>query len=398
MKEIKQIIETFDSIDRKKQKAALATVVRIQGSSYRQPGARMLILDNGQWIGAISGGCLEGDALRKAREVMASGKARHIVYDTRKDKPADHIPFSMGCEGIIEVLIEPLQKETDPLHPISIFRKYQRAEQDQFLVTLYHVTDEKIGLPGESLWIDNQGKVLDDFSNSRLSEVVKNEVNKRKQWKNSFQKEVTIDKDKAYLFYEIMRQPIHLMIYGGGYDVVPVVNLAKNLGWRVSVADECIAKTFPQKFPLADQVLNIAGKDVYNESRNLQKSYALVMSHNFKYDMEVLNGLLKTDIPYIGILGPKKRMGIMLEELGKNNAVSPDELDKRIFAPVGLNIGAETPDEIALSILSEILAFHNKKPAGFLKDKKGHIHDRESSLEIDEVMHTGERPGRFQPG
>ncbi len=381
MKELTTIIKTFESIDFTHQKAALATVVKIQGSSYRQPGARMLILEDGHWEGAISGGCLEGDALRKAREVMRSGAPRHITYDTRKDKPADHIPFSMGCEGVIDVLIEPLIHDKGNFHPITIFKEFIQSNRKHLLVTMYHVTHESMGVAGERLHIDHKGQIRDNFSNEKLSKLVSDEAENMIHWNQSFQKDIRVDNHQASLFYEILVPPIHLMIFGGGYDVIPVVNLAKNLGWHVTVADECIAKTFPQKFPSADQVLNIPGEDVYRETRELNASYALVMSHNFKYDREVLKGLGKSDIPYIGLLGPKKRMKTMVEELKKSHKEPLEDLNKKIFAPVGLNIGAETPDEIALSIISEILAFHNGKEAGFLKDKKGHIHDRDTALQ-----------------
>jgi xanthine/CO dehydrogenase XdhC/CoxF family maturation factor len=382
MKEISSILQTYDQIDFSAQKAALATVVKIQGSSYRQPGARMLILDDGRWVGAISGGCLEGDALRKAREVMRSGQSRHIIYDTIKDKTTDHIPFSMGCEGIIEVLIEPLDQDLNPFHPIRIFREYIASNQQQLVVTLYDVTHESMGKPGERLHINHKGLMVENLSNQKVREIVKNDTENMTGWHHSFQKDIEVDNHKVSLFYEILNPPLQLIIFGGGYDVIPVVQLAKSLGWLVTVADECIAKTYPQKFPDADQVLNIPGIDVYREAREMSSAYALIMSHNFKYDLEVLRGLLKTEIRYIGVLGPKKRIKIMLEQLEKEGKGSWKEAEKRIYAPVGLNIGAETPDEIALSVITEILAIHHHKPAGFLKDKKGHIHDRENALQV----------------
>jgi len=382
MNELSNIIQTFDKIDFKVHKAALATVVKIEGSSYRQPGARMLILDDGHWEGAISGGCLEGDALRKAREIMRSGQSRHITYDTRKDKPSDHIPFSMGCEGIIDVLLEPLDKESAGLHPIKIFREFASTHQKQLMVTLYDVTHESMGKPGERLHIDHKGQIIDNFSNPEVRKAVRNDAVNLTQWDQSFQKEMRIKSHQIYLFYEILTPPIHLVIFGGGFDVVPVVKLAKNLGWLVTVADECIAKTFPQKFPDADQVLNIPGVEVYKEVREMTNIYSVIMSHNFKYDLEVLKGLLKTQVKYIGVLGPKKRIKTMMDQLKSEVKSSWKDIEKRIYSPVGLNIGAETPEEIALSIITEILAVHNKKPGGFLKDKKGHIHDRETALQM----------------
>ncbi|MBR9999583.1 MAG: XdhC family protein [Cyclobacteriaceae bacterium] len=382
MKEIKGILETYEKLDFSRQKAALATVVRIQGSSYRQPGARMLILDDGHWNGAISGGCLEGDALRKAREVMRTGRPRFVSYDTTRDKPTDHIPFSMGCEGIIDVLIEPLDNDSSTCHPVRIFKEYLSSFQKQLIVTLYDASHESMGNPGERLHINHKGQVTDNFSNPEVREIVINETEKMTSWITSFHGEIVLGNHMATLFYEILDVPLQLLIFGGGYDVIPVVQMAKNLGWRVTVADECIAKTYPQKFPDADKVLNIPGIDVYREAREMKGAYALIMSHNFKYDLEVLRGLLKTDIGYLGVLGPKKRIKTMLDELKKEGKNSWKDAEKRIHAPVGLNMGAETPDEIAISIIAEILAVHNGKPGGFLKDKKGHIHDRETAVQV----------------
>src|SRR5689334_22957592 len=141
MKDFIAVVNAYRQIDFSQRKAALATVVRVRGSSYRSPGARMLITDDGRWTGSISGGCLEGDALRKARQVMSDNRAITVTYDTR-DESNQNLGISLGCNGVIDVLIEPVTP-SDKNNPINVFERFIHAKEPLALATV--CSSEKIG-------------------------------------------------------------------------------------------------------------------------------------------------------------------------------------------------------------------------------------------------------------
>ncbi len=312
--EFKHIIDTYRAVDFSQRRAALATVVGLIGSGYRRPGARMLILDSGQWTGAISGGCLEGDALRKAREVMQTGAARIVTYDTSQSD-GDNFGIGLGCHGVLDVLIEPLDP-TDEDNPLETLN---RALQGRQPLTFSRV------LP------DNR------------------------------------------VFTEQLRPDVQLLVFGAGYDAIPLVSQAKLVGWSVIVADDCVAHLNPKRFAEADQLVTVQRDNVRQSMTIDPYSAAVLISHNYKFDLAVLRDLLQTDIPYIGILGPKKRGDALLNDLA--DCIQPDDYN-RIFSPIGLDVGAETPAEIALSIVAEIQMVFRQGSAQPLKFKAAPIHQK----------------------
>lgn len=311
--EFRHLIDTYRAVDFSQRRAALATVVGLKGSGYRRPGARMLILDSGQWTGAISGGCLEGDALRKAREVMQTREARIVTYDTSQPD-GDNFGIGLGCHGVLDVLIESL----DP------------ADRGNPLETL--------------------DQVLQGRQPLTLSQMLPN----------------------GDLFTEYLRPDIQLLVFGAGYDAVPLVEQAKLLGWPVIVADDCVAHLNPKRFALADRLVTVQRDNVRQSIDIDPYSAAVLISHNYKFDLAVLRDLLQTDIPYIGILGPKKRGDALLNDLA--DGIQPAD-HHRIFAPIGLDVGAETPAEIALSIVAEIQTVFRQTTGQPLKFKNAPIHE-----------------------
>ncbi|GAB3270024.1 XdhC family protein [Larkinella harenae] len=317
--EFQQLIRAYRKTDFSQRKAALATVVGLTGSGYRRPGARMYITDDGQWFGAISGGCLEGDALRKAREVMQSRQPRLVTYDTT-DPEGENFGIGLGCNGILDVLIQAIDPN-DPDNPLETLDRVMQGRQPLTFET---------ALP-----------------------------------------------DGAGVFVEELKPDIQLLVFGGGYDAVPLVNLAKQIGWRVVVTDDCVAHLQPRRFGEADEMLAVQRDAIRQQIPIDGFSAAVLISHNFKYDKAVLRELLQTDIPYIGLLGPKKRGDALLEEVA--DWVSPKD-EKRLFWPVGLDVGADTPQEIALSVLAEIQAVFRNATAQPLKFKNAPIHQPVQSI------------------
>ena len=367
MKEITRIVDVFEQIDFSRRKAALATVVWVEGSSYRRPGARMLITDDGRWEGAISGGCLEGDALRKARQVMLDGQPIVVTYDTMDDG-ANSFGIGLGCNGIIDVLIEPIEPNS-PQNPVALLKEFTQKRDVRALATVLK-SDEFTGLaPGNRFVLNEQ---TDESIPGWLLGDMKNVFNTGKPLTRTY----SILSGIAEVFIERIDPGIELVIFGAGYDVIPVAKLARELGWQVTVTDDCIAHLSPKRFPVATCVL-YAGREVVIDQLTISnRTAAVLMSHNFNYDREVMEKLLTTDVPYIGMLGPRKRFDKMQDEFKKDGLHFSAASLGRVHAPIGLDLGAETPDEIALAIIAEIKAYFTKGAGGFLKNKSGPIHER----------------------
>lgn len=385
MKEQKTIVEAFHKI-RESRQAALATVVRVRGSSYRSPGARMLITDDGHWVGSISGGCLEGDALRKARQVISSKKPMTVTYDTREESN-QHLGIGLGCNGVIDVLIEPILPEALP-NPISIFEAIVEKKEPVSMATIFSGEGT-----GEKLLITLDGKDNNYFSEDTLSEKVKPDLLEVLKGGKSEVKKYGNRGKEVEVFLELIQPSISLIIFGGGFDARPVSALAKSLGWGVSVTDECVAHIAPIFFPSVDK-LSLCQREFIERDFNITSYTACVlMSHNYEYDRDVLKKLLSSSTPYIGILGPRKRFDKMKDEFALQGIMLLENDFHRIHSPIGLDIGAETPDEIAVSIIAEIQSKFSNRSGGFLKYNPGPIHVRDKQTgQVFKQVYVSDKP------
>jgi xanthine/CO dehydrogenase XdhC/CoxF family maturation factor len=364
MKDFIAVVNAFKQIDFSQRKAALATVVRVHGSSYRSPGARMLITDDGRWTGSISGGCLEGDALRKARQVMTSNQAITVTYDTQEESN-QNLGISLGCNGVIEVLIEPVNPGSLQ-NPIKLFEEFIFCQNRLALATIFSGSNIAV-----KYWINERSKPGASM-NVDLSEDLK----KVFKTKRSEVKSYLIDGEEVETFIELIQPTVSVLIFGGGFDARPVSRMAQSLGWNVQITDECVAHLAPTFFP--DAQLSLCQREFIDRDFNITPYTACVlMSHNYEYDRDVLRKLIQTETPYIGILGPRKRFDKMLEEFLSEGLTLHEKDLNRIHSPIGLDIGAEAPDEIAVSIVAEIQAKFACRDGGFLKLNDGPIHARD---------------------
>jgi len=374
MKEITRIVEVFNEIDFSQRKAALATVVWVEGSSYRRPGARMLITDDGRWEGAISGGCLEGDALRKARGVMRDGQPLVVTYDTMDDG-ANSFGVGLGCNGIIDVLIEPIDPAS-PQHPVAVLSEFVQQRDVRAVATVLSSDDTTLR-PGTRFVLTEDQQDAPYWLVDDMREVLT--VGK------PITKAIDTSTGIVQVFIEHIDPGIELVIFGAGYDVISVARLARDLGWHVTVTDDCVAHLAPKRFPVATCVVFADRTAVLDQVPITNRTAAVLMSHNFNYDKAVLQTLLTTSVPYIGMLGPRKRFDKMQDEFVKDGLLIEEDTLSRVHAPIGLDLGAETPDEIALSIIAEIKAFFMQRTGGFLKDKDGPIHERLSGNDVGRI-------------
>ncbi|MDJ1482794.1 XdhC family protein [Cytophagaceae bacterium YF14B1] len=373
MNELHTICETYRNLDLGKQNVALATVVQVRGSSYRSPGARMLIIDDGRWFGSISGGCLEGDALRKARQVMREKTPLCVTYDTRDDENKS-LGINLGCNGVIDVLFEAVDPD-DMANPMHFFKQLINLQQEVAVATIFSGSEAFLG---KKMVVKQTFAIDENIQYPDLCFQLEKDLIELLGAKKSRAQQYTVGEETFDIFLELIQPPIQLLIFGGGFDARPLSQLAKNLGWNVTVTDECVAHIAPVFFPQAD-TLSLCHREFVDQEFVVQSNTACVlMSHNYEYDRDILKKLLKTTTPYIGILGPKKRFEKMIAEFIDQGIYFSDKDWDRIHAPIGLDIGAETPYEIAVAITAEVMGRFTRRQAGFLKLRQGPIHHRDT--------------------
>jgi len=395
VKDLKTIVAECRKVDFTTRKAAIATVVRVRGSSYRSPGARMLITDDGRWVGSISGGCLEGDALRKARQVMMRKLPMTVTYDTREESN-QNLGIGLGCNGVIDVLIEPVDLQ-DAANPIAFFESILRMNVPVALATVFD-GNQKTCI-GNKLLITPGNSAIHNIVDELLVHPVTRDLLDVFESKKSEVKEYTLNETEAHVFVELIQPAVSLIIFGGGFDARPVSQLAKSLGWEVMITDECVAHIAPIFFPDADR-LSLCQRNYIDRDFTITPYTACVlMSHNYEYDRDVLKKLINTETPYIGILGPRKRFDKMLKEFSELGVEVSREDHHRIHSPIGLDIGAEAPDEIAVSIIAEIQSKFTNRSGGFLKYRTGPIHHRDTkSDQVFKEVFIHSSPSRSAQG
>ena len=383
MKEIRDIILFFDQAQQQGKRTALASVVHLEGSSYRRPGARMLINDEGQLTGAISGGCLEGDALRKALLVIAQQHAKLVTYDT-KDEEDVSVGLQLGCAGIIQVLFEPIDMNAE-MNPIALLRKVITSRQKSVLVTLFSTEEKHKPQIGTCLLLEEDNTITGDIPFAEIKEAIIMEVHSVMKSQASVFKKYSIENSTVTAFIEFLHPPVSMVVVGAGNDAIPLVNIATTLGWDVSVVDGRNTHARPGRFASACQVFAGKPENVLDPIRIDEKTVFVLMTHNYNYDLAMLKILLERNVFYIGVLGPKKKLVRMLDELtdkahpddmiGRGMKLSEKQLNS-IYGPVGLEIGAETAEEIAVSIIAEINAVFTGKKGRSLRDSKNFIHSK----------------------
>ncbi len=374
MNDYQKIIQNYESIDFSKNSMAMATLVKLYGSSYRRPGARMLISEDGKWTGAISGGCLEGDALRKARKIMQDKKPMLIRYDTMQDEDALSLGVGLGCNGIIDVLIEVIDKEENNL--IDWLKETQEFQEASALATIFQTNEEDAPLFTKRCMLLPNGEIHSNLDNPLLQDRMLGDMKTAMENKKSMNVVYSLDGIEMEVFIEAICPSIQLIVFGAGFDTIPLVQIAKNLGWNVWVTDDCPAHIQPKRFATADQLKAVDRNQIIENIPIYEHTACVLMSHNYQYDFTVLKQLLKTNTDYIGLLGPKKKFERMQKQMLEEGKGFTEEDLRKIYNPIGLDIGGETPEEIALSIIAEIQAKFKNKPANFLKNKDGFIHDR----------------------
>ena len=367
MKELQEILKKISNFA-PDEKAILATVVDVVGSGYRRPGARMLIDENGYSVGTVSGGCLEADVLERAKKVLETGEPIVITYDTTQDENSV-FGLSMGCRGIVRILLEAVTRES------LIFNAFDwvvKNREKTVVATL--VNGENNVNIGGRVFYDR----IDQFDFNHLPDSFKSLESLKDDCLKVYDGEAKhkietyeTEQGATEFFIERVEPPLSLLLFGTGFDALPLVRFAKELGWSVKTIDHRAAYNNAERILESDEIIVSSSEDLSEILFADENSIAVIMTHNYERDRNILRRLMNSKCLYIGALGPKRRTENLLEEIGE---IYTAEQLKRLYAPVGLDIGADTPEEIALAIVAEIRAVLSGRNGGFLRERKGSIY------------------------
>ncbi len=297
---------------------------------------------------------------------MNDQKPITVTYDTNEESN-QNLGINLGCNGIIDVLIEPAHSS------IKLFEQFIGSSEPLALATIFSEEHRS-----DKLLINYDQKEIHSFDDPELNQKVKKDLAGLFLTKKSEAKKYNYRGEEIEIFIELIQPSIKLILFGGGVDARPVSQLAKSLGWEVEVTDECVAHIAPLFFPSADK-LSLCQREFVDRDFTITPYTACVlMSHNYEYDRDVLRKLIGSETPYIGIMGPRKRFDKMLDEFSKQGIELTGQDLSRIYSPIGLDIGAEAPDEIALSVIAEVQSKFTNRTGGFLKDRNIPIHERDT--------------------
>ena len=382
MRELDVIVEQYELLKKQNVQSILATVVQVEGSSYRREGARMLIDEYGNITGAISGGCLEGDALTKALHALHQSKNKLVTYDTSDENDAV-IGAQLGCNGIIQVLFEPLDYH-DGLNPCELLKEVVSNKKTVTIFVQFNL-DRTKNQVGTIVTVDEQfaakGKIEDEKTTETFIEFSKLSF----ETKKSSSKSINSQFVEQSVFVQYYQAPVKLVIVGAGNDAQILAQQAAIIGWDVIVTDGRPTHANGERFLSSCQIIVSKPEDTLEHITIDSRTCFALMSHNYQYDLAVLKLLMKEEcVAYIGILGPLKKYIRMQDDLLQEGLVLNDSIQNKIHAPIGLEIGAETPAEIGLAILAEIQSVLTQTTARSLKKKTTAIHCSIPHLKMEE--------------
>ncbi len=358
-RETGQIVARLVRHGRQGRSCALATVVRIEGSAYRRPGAKMLIEDDGTRLGGVSGGCLEEDVRRVGRQVIESGRARLLHYATGEDE-SKVWGLGLGCNGEVDVLVQPVR----PAAATGTWARVLELLEGDAPFALSTLAED--GGPAGTLVVTASGRLAGELEGADAETTARVEA--------SSSAALTLRRSACQaiashtVFTEVLAPPPKLLVCGAGDDARPLVAFAAAAGFRVCVADPRGAYATAERFPEAHRVLKVHPEEAQDVPSD-RETYAVVMTHSLKRDTAWVKRLHGTAVPYIGLLGPRERTRSIREELGIAGS-------ERIFGPVGLDLGADGPEQVALSIVAELLSVWSGREPRHLRLREEAVHAR----------------------
>jgi xanthine dehydrogenase accessory factor len=365
--ELESILRSIEEGVAAGHRMALATIVGVRGSTYRREGARLLVPEHGPPVGTISGGCLEDDVRSAAAEVMASGTPQLLRFDLTADDEAVW-GWGLGCNGVIDVFVEPAAGAAETA---TAMRRAIDERRSLAVVTVISSGGEP--RPGARMVVGPDGESEGSLGEARLDQPAIFASVRALREGRSGRCELA---DSLDAYIEVLAPPLRLLVCGAGHDAVPLVRSAAGLGWRVEVVDDRDPFLEPGRFPGAARFVKTEPIQAARAAGTDDRTYVVVMSHNFLRDKDYLRSFLGSPAPYIGVLGPRARLERLLAEL-RRGGFEPDPKDlAAVHGPAGLDLGGDGPEEVAWAIVAEVLAVRNGRAGGFLKDRSEPIHDR----------------------
>ena len=358
-KETAEILSRLAELRAAGRRAALATVVRIVGSAYRRPGAKFLIEETGDTLGSVSGGCLEADVREVAQGVMATGRPSLRHYSTGADEDIVW-GLGLGCNGLVDVFVQPATE--GPLADLAGRLRELLAGDSPFGIA---TVVEGEGL-GSVLVVAPDGTVHGSLGSADLDALAAEHGRGLAPASRSEVREIA----GRGIFFEVPPPPPHLVVCGAGDDARPLVAYAADAGFRVTVFDHRPALLAPEWFPQAARLVQARPEDPGIALPPAARSLAVVKTHSLAHDREWVRRLLAAGLPYVGVLGPHARTETILREIGRSTPADTG----RVFGPVGLDLGADGPRQVALSIVAELLAFTAGREPRHLAERKEAIH------------------------
>jgi xanthine dehydrogenase accessory factor len=364
------VLAAIGSLQQRGERMALATIVDVRGSTYRRPGARLLVPDKGDVVGNLSGGCLEGEVEGVAHEVMGGSEPRLELYDLTAD---DEVVWGwgLGCNGAIEVFVEPAEKAAEMADAL---RTAIENERSVAVVTVLRSALADVPT-GARLLVYADGAREGSLGSSSVDAAVVSALGGAIGRRDTGSHAVTLSEGDVRVFLECLDPPTRLLVCGAGHDAIPVVKLALELGWSTTVADDREAMLSSERFGAGANFVKCSPADVVTAAAVDSRTYVVVMSHNYLRDRDYFRALLPSEAPYVGMLGPRARTERLLEDLAGDGFVPTEEQRSRVHGPAGLDLGAEGPEEIATALVGEILSVSRGRAGGFLRERPGSIHD-----------------------
>jgi xanthine dehydrogenase accessory factor len=354
--ETREVLDRLAELVRAGTSAALATVVRVRGSAYRHEGAKLLVAQDGSTTGNVSGGCLEQDVREVALQVIRTGQAQLRNYCSSADE-IEAWDLGVGCEGQVDVYVE----------PVSEARPLERALLDErgWFAVCTVVDGKRETGDGKRLIVTSDGS-SGDLGSAELNRAVTARARELLGGEESGLHEIA----GRTVFFDVFEPPPQLVVMGAGDDAQPLVRFAADVGFRVVVVDRRPGYLTHERLPAAARLVEGSGEELTRESLFDDASYAVVMTHNFADDQAYLRAVLRTPARYIGMLGPRQRTERILRNVGAEGPVD----EGRIFGPVGLDIGTDGAEQVALAVIAEILAVRSGRRAQSLRERGAPIH------------------------
>jgi xanthine/CO dehydrogenase XdhC/CoxF family maturation factor len=359
MKELARTLEQLQAIVDRGGRGLLVTIVSTRGSTYRRAGARAVIEEGGHAFGAISGGCLERDLAERATAWLTQLQPRTITYDSTR---GDDLVFGLGlgCKGEVELLVQPFDAAHPP--PLLAFEEVSRSREEVRLLTI--VAAPSIDQLGRHFRLDSLDSLRDVDSGDALIAWLGEHASSSTKRGSRLQFES--ESGTWDFLVEVIRPPRSLLLFGGGADIEPVVTQARLLDWDVTViATREVTTAARSLVAHPEQLEGLLNLDEHDA--------AVIMTHNYMHDLALLERLLRSPIAYVGLLGPRARANDLLATIAAEGRLDPNAA-ARLHSPIGLDLGGETPEEIALSIVAEIQATLHDRGGAPLRERESAIH------------------------